>query len=122
MELKDYRPVSILLILSKIYESVVLDQITSFIEKKLIIYHHYQSGYCKNHSTAKLLPKLRDDIKEARKASEIALTVFTDYSKAFDTIDFSVLIKKMHTLNFSRRFLYWIFSYLINRQHFEQID
>ena len=122
MELKDYRPVSILLILSKIYESVVLDQITRFIEKKLIIYHYYQSGYCKNHSTAKLLAKLRDDIKEAMKASEIALAVFTDYSKAFDTIDFSVLIKKMHTLNFSRRFLYWIFSYLTNRQHFEQID
>ena len=122
MELKDYRPVSILLILSKIYESVVLDQITRFIEKKLIICHHYQSGYCKNHSTAKLLAKLRDDIKEAMKASEIALAVFTDYSKAFDTIDFSVLIRKMRTLNFYKRFLYWIFSHLTDRRHFVQID
>ena len=55
-------------------------------------------------------------------ASEITLAVFVDYSKAFGTIDFSVLIKKMHTLNFSKRFLYWIFSYLTDRQHFLQID
>ena len=53
VELKDYRPVSILPTLSKIYERVVLEQITKFIEKNLI-YHHYQSGYCKNHSTATL--------------------------------------------------------------------
>ena len=108
VELKDYRPVSILPILSKADKRVVLEQITDFIEKKLI-YHHYQSGYCKNHSTKILLAKLRDDIKEAMKASEITLAVFTDYSKAFDTIDFSLLIKKTHTLNF-QRFLYWILA------------
>ena len=109
VELKDYRPVSILPILSKADERVVLEQITDFIEKKLI-YHHYQSGYRKNHSTTILLVKLRDDIKEALKASEITLAVFTHYSKAFDNIDFSVLIKKIHTLN------------LTDRRHFVQID
>ena len=103
----DYRPVSILPILSQVYERVVLEQITNFIEKKLI--HHYQSGRRKNYSTATLLPKLRDDIKEAMKASEITLAFFTNYSKAFDTINFSLLIKKMHKLNF-RRFLYWILA------------
>ena len=56
------------------------------------------------------------------KASEITLTVFTEYSKAFDTIDFCISIKKMHTLKFSKRFLYWIFSYLTHRRHFVQID
>ena len=107
VELKDYRAVSILPILSKIYERVVLDQITNIIEKELI-YHHYQSGCRKNYSAATLLAKLRDDIKKAMKASEIT-AVFTGYSKAFDTIDFSVLIKKMHTLNFSKRFFIFDF-------------
>ena len=92
MELEDYRPVSILPILSKIYERVVLEQITNFIEKKLI-YHHYQFGYRKNYWTTTLLAKLQDDIKKAMKASEIIFTVFTDYSKAFDTTDFFILIK-----------------------------
>ena len=93
VELKDYRPVSILPILSKTYERVVLEQITNIIEKKLKC-HHYQSGYHKNHSTATLLLKLRDGIKKAIKASKIPQTVFTNYSKAFDTIGFSALLKR----------------------------
>ena len=40
------------------------------------------------------------------------MAVFTDYSKAFDTIDFFTLIQKMHSLTFSTDFLYWVFNYL----------
>ena len=56
------------------------------------------------------------------KSSEITLAIFTDYSKAFDTIDFFISIKKMQTFNFSKCFLSWIFHYLHDRQHFMQID
>ena len=38
------------------------------------------------------------------KSNEVTIAIFTDYSKAFDTIDFSVLLKKMHTMNFSNLF------------------
>ena len=69
VELKDYRPVYVLPILSKIYERVALEQITNFIGKKLI-YHYYQSGDRKNHSTAALLVKLQDDIKKAMKPAK----------------------------------------------------
>ena len=55
-------------------------------------------------------------------SSEVTIAIFTDYSKAFDTIDFSILIKTMHTPNFSKRLLYWVFNYLTDRQHFIQID
>ena len=108
VELKDYRPVSILPVLSKVYEKLVLQQLAVFIERESV-YYQYQSGYRKNHSTAASLLKLHNDIKKAMKSSEVTIAIFTDYSKAFDTIDFSILIKKMHTLNFSKRFLHWIF-------------
>ena len=58
----------------------------------------------------------------ALKQSELTMAVFTDYSKAFDTIDFFTLIQKMHSLNFPTDFLYWVFNYLTRRQHFAQID
>ena len=38
------------------------------------------------------------------KSSEATIAIFTDYSKVFDTIDFSILLKKIHTLNFSKHF------------------
>ena len=57
------------------------------------------------------------------KANDTTLTDFIDYSEAFDTIDFSILIKKVHTLNFSKPFcLLHFFSYLADRRHFVQID
>ena len=56
------------------------------------------------------------------KSGEITIAIFADYSKAFDTIDFDILIHKLHTLNFSKPFLYWILNYLSNREHFVQIN
>ena len=121
VELKDYRRVSIFPVLSEVYEKLVLQQLAVFIERKSVC-HQYQSDHRKNHSTTTLLLKLHDDIKKAMKSSEVTIAIFTDYSKAFDTIDFSILLKKMHTLNFSKHFLYWIFNYLTDRRHFAQID
>ena len=46
------------------------------------------------------------------------MVAFTDYSKASGTTDFYTLIQKMHSLNVSRDFLYWVFNYLKHRQHF----
>ena len=120
-QLKDYRPISILPILSKIYEKLVLQQMTEFIEKQLI-YHKHQSGYRKNHSTTTLLMKLYDDIKTSMNKGEITIVIFADYSKVFDTIDFYTLIQKMNTFNFSKDFLYCTMSYLTFRHHFVQID
>ena len=77
VELKDCIPVSILLVLSKVYEKLV-SQLAVFIERESV-YHQYQSGYRKNHSTATLLSKLHDDIKKAMKSSEVTRAIFTDY-------------------------------------------
>ena len=67
-ELKDYRPISILLILSKVYEKRVLHQITDFVEPQQV-YNKHQSGYRRNHSTATIFSKLYGDVKMAMKQS-----------------------------------------------------
>ena len=54
--------------------------------------------------------------------SEITITIFADYSKAFDIIDFYTLIQKIDTFNFSKVFLYWTMNYLTFQQHFVQTD
>ena len=66
--------------------------------------------------------KFKDDITKAMKRREITLAVFAGYSKAFDTVDFRLLINKLHNLNFSKWFLYWLTSYLTNRRQYVQIN
>ena len=73
---------------------------TLYIQKK--IYHYYQSGYRKNHSTLSILIKLRGDIERALKSGEVTLAFLVDFSKGFDTIDFSILIHKLYSLHFSK--------------------
>ena len=56
------------------------------------------------------------------KSAEVTFAVFVDFSKAFDTINFNILIHKLHSLHFSKSVLYFILNYLSNRTHFVQID
>ena len=50
------------------------------------------------------------------------MSVFIDYSKAFDTIQHETLIKKLANLNFSNSSIKIILSYLSNRQQYVQLD
>ena len=120
-KLKDYRPISILPVLSKIYERVILFQLCEHIENNHL-YNSTQSGFRKGHSTSTLLLKLRDDIRKAMKKSEITLTILIDFSKAFDTIDHGVLLNKLYELNFSRDSIEILGSYLCDRDQYVQID
>ena len=94
------------------YEKQVLHQRTDFIETQQV-YNKQQSGYRKNHSTATILSKLYDDIKMAMKQYELTTAVFTDYLKAFDTIDFFTLIQKMHSLNSNNAFSKFFYGLFI---------
>ena len=60
--------------------------------------------------------RFRDDVQEALNKNEITMTVFIDYSKAFDTVEYEKLIKKLANLNFGNSSIKIILSYLSNRQ------
>ena len=53
---------------------------------------------------------------------EVTIMVFADFSKAFDTVHFDVIIRKLHFMGFSQQFLRWIMNYLKGRQQYVQID
>ena len=119
--LSDYRPVSVLPVLSKVYERIVMTQLCEYIEANTK-YQSTQHGFRKSFSTVTCLLKLRDDILKSMKKGEVTISVFADYSKAFDTIDYEILIKKLHKLNMSKEFLYWLIDYLSDRSHHVAID
>ena len=84
---------------------------TKFIEKYYLP-TETQSGYHKGHSTNTATSKLRDGTLKAINRSEITVAVMADFSKAFDTEDYKILINKLQCLNFSKQELQLMVSYL----------
>ena len=68
------------------------------------------------HSRNTVAIKLSDYILKATNRNEIILAVIANYSKAFDTRDYKILITKLYRLNFSRQALQLMVGYLYNRR------
>ena len=111
----DFWPISILLVLSKIYRKFIFKQLSDYVERTSI-YNSMQSGFRKGHSTQTILLKFRNNIRKALNKKEITMSLFTDYSKAFDTVQHETLIKKLENLNFTNSSVKIILNYLSNRQ------
>ena len=116
-----FRPISILPVLSKVFEKLVAGQMSDYAEEASLL-HNRISSFRKGHSTTSVLFGIRDDIRYAMKKGEVTLMVLADFSKAFDTICFKTTINKFYKLGFSKTFLKWLLSYLSDRSQFVQID
>ena len=117
----DYRPVTVLPILSKVYERLIAKQIIQHVNRNNI-YKSTMSGFRRNHSTTTLMLKIRDDIIKAMERGEVTLALFSDYSKAFDTVEYSQTLRKLHHIGFSKKAIAWMLSYLTDRYQFVQIN
>ena len=114
LEVSHLRPISILCATSKIFESIVFNQISEFIDSNNLL-DPFQSGFRKRHSTHTALVAIVDDIREAIDKEELVLAVAVDYSLAFDLVNIGLLIEKLGALGFSDSARMWVMSYLSNR-------
>ncbi len=115
LETKNYRPVSLLPLFSKIYEIVINDQTHRFLEQQNVLFCH-QSGFRKYHSTDTCLSYLNDFIMKGTDNGLLTGMILIDLQKAFDTIDHAILLEKMNFLGFSESVIAWFRSYLDNRK------
>jgi len=110
----DYRPISILCLLSKVLEKLVHSQVTEFINVNNIL-PPLQSGFRKGHNTTTALIKVTDDIRRAIDKRMLTLLLLLDMSKAFDCVHHTLLLTKLKFINFSNSVLLWFKSYLSGR-------
>ena len=118
---KNYRPVSLLPLLSKIFEKVVHLQTEKFLSNNNILYKN-QSGFRPLHSTESCLTHLSDQILAASDKGCYTGMILIDLQKAFDTLDHSLLLDKLGLLNFSNDTISWFKSYLSNRTFLVNVE
>ena len=119
----NYRPISLLNSFSKLLEKVVARQMLGFLNKNKIIYDH-QYGFRKNHSTIHPVLQFVDKILEAlnKPVPEYSLGIFLDLKKAFDTVNFNILLSKLEHYGFRGVSNLWFRNYLTNREQYVRIN
>ena len=119
--ISNYRPISLLNTFSKVYETFFLRKLEVFIKKHDILYDK-QFGFQKNRSTQFALVSFLDTITEALDQNAYALSLFIDLSKAFDTLNHSLLLKKLYKIGIRGIALDFIKSYLTDRVQFVELN
>ena len=111
---KNYRPISLLPLISKIMERIIHDQTQVFLDKNKILFT-YQSGFRKHYSTDTYLSYLTDKVRKGFEKGSLTGMILIDLQKDFDTIDHKILIEKMSCFGFHESTIRWYESYLTNR-------
>ena len=113
-DVSNYRPISVLPILSKIIERAVHNQLYHYLCSKNIL-SDSQSGFRSNHSTTTTLLDVQDYILKNMDEGFVTGVIFLDLKKAFDTVNHEILINKLAKCGIKDTELDWFKSYLYNR-------
>ena len=109
-----YRPISVLLTVSKIVERAARIQLYNHLDSNGLL-HLKQFGFRRKRSTSSTLLQFRDDILQNTEDGLVTGVVFLDLKKAFDTLIHRVLLLKLRALGVDDSAAAWFKSYLTNR-------
>ena len=117
----NYRPISCLPILSKIYEKVAFEQLYEYLKINNIL-SPLQFGFQPGKSTLHPLISMLNYIADAFNNNKFVVAVFLDLSKAFDLINHNILLDKLKRIGLNDISISWFRSYLSNRQMFSWVN
>ena len=107
----NYRPISLLITISKLLEKIIYKRLYLFLEKNKLLFesqYGFQSKQSREHAVMEMVSRLL----QARDAKMKSTGIFLDLSKAFDTLDHDILIKKLELYRIRGDVKKWFVSYL----------
>ena len=107
----NFRPISLLPVLSKILEKILAKQLMNFLESNKLLCN-MQHGFRANLSTETALLKVTNEIYKNMDKNQLSVLSLCDLSKAFDSVNHKMLLTKMKNLNIDP---FWFQDYLSNR-------
>ena len=121
-ELPDnYRPVSLLNAMSKIFERAAYNQLYKYFQDNKLFYKH-QYGFRTQHSTEMASIELIDQIFHDLDKKKNPIAIYMDLSKAFDTLDHKILLSKLQYYGIHGMALNWFSNYLSNRKQYVEVN
>ena len=114
-DVNNFRPISVLPILSKILEKHVHDSLMDFLINHSLL-HETQSGFRPSFSCETALLRMINKWLNAINDGLMVGVVMIDFKKAFDLVDHNILLKKLKHYKLSDKTLSWFGSYLLNRK------
>lgn len=110
-EVANYRPVSILCAMSKVFERLIFNKLFEEIKSKI---HCSQHGFYAKRSTQTNIMEYVSTVADAIVNGGQVDTVYTDFAKAFDKVDHTILLRKLIGFGISDNMQQWFSSYLRN--------
>lgn len=117
----NYRPISLLPAISKVFEKVMHHQLFNYFSSNNLLYAN-QYGFRTGHSTEHASLELLDRILQKMEIKDTPFSIFIDLSKAFDTLNHEILLKKLSFYGLNSSSLNLFRSYLTNRKQYVLLD
>ena len=108
---ENYRPLSLLSTLSKLFERTMHSRVYNFLESSGMIFD-LQFGFRNKHSPSHALLSILDEIRQNLDSNSFSCGVFVDLEKAFDTVNHKILLKKLEHYGIRSVVNNWFDSYL----------
>jgi sarcosine oxidase/L-pipecolate oxidase len=116
---ENYRPISLLCIISKVLESLVYSKVIHFVKDKLC---DNQFGFLPGRSSASQLLLSFSSIFKSCDQGRSTDQIFLDFRKAFDSIPHSILLYKLWAVGITGPLWQWFRGYLNDRKHFVKVN
>lgn len=115
--ISNYRPISILPVFSKIFEIIMKNFLMNYLNKRRIL-NNRQFGFRPGLNTFDAINVFTTDLHNALNNHKSIISIFIDFSKAFDTVDPNILVDKLRHYGIRGCVQNWFKSYLTGRSHF----
>ena len=120
-DVNNYRPISIIPAIGKLFERIIHAQCTTYLKSRNILTDN-QSGFRPGHSTGTCLIDFMDQVYRGIDEGGIVGALFIDLSKAFDSIDHELMTEKLRKLGFRYSTVAWFDSYLSDRRQVTKVN